>query len=84
MLVLHKIVGGFLGIAALAAPLIFGISEAGAAPSCDTPYPTYGCTNGPWNGQQMPTWDLPGVYGGRTSNPVMCDPVSMECRQWVR
>lgn len=34
-----------------------------------------------WNGQQMPSWNLPGVYGGRTSNPVLCDPSSLQCRQ---
>lgn len=38
----------------------------------------------PWyDGPLMPTWNLPGVYGGRTTLPVMCDPGTYSCRTYV-
>lgn len=38
----------------------------------------------PWyDGPLMPTWNLPGVYGGRTTLPVMCDPQTYSCRTYV-
>ncbi len=39
-----------------------------------------GCKPGPWNGQQMQTWNTPGYYGGWTNGPVLCDPFTTQCR----
>ncbi|SIL63722.1 Uncharacterised protein [Mycobacteroides abscessus subsp. abscessus] len=36
-----------------------------------------------YNGPLMPTWNTPGTYGGWTTNPVLCDPVTYQCRQVV-
>lgn len=37
----------------------------------------------PYHGPQMPTWNTPGTYGGWTNNPILCDPISYQCRQMV-
>lgn len=34
-----------------------------------------------YDGPLMPTWNVPGTYGGWTTLPVMCDPVTNSCRQ---
>lgn len=36
-----------------------------------------------YNGPLMPTWNLPGIYGGRTNLPVICDPQTYSCRTYV-
>lgn len=36
-----------------------------------------------YDGPLMPTWDTPGTYGGWTTLPVMCDPVTYSCRQYA-
>ncbi|HEU4363547.1 MAG TPA: hypothetical protein VFR27_18860 [Mycobacterium sp.] len=36
-----------------------------------------------YDGPLMPTWDTPGVYGGRTNLPVMCDPQTYSCHTYV-
>ncbi|MBS9535499.1 hypothetical protein KIH27_18090 [Mycobacterium sp. M1] len=69
-----------------AAALVLGAPAALAhadAPPCaafDTcrymPNPNY-------DGPLMPTWDVPGTYGGWTTLPVMCDPATYTCRQYV-
>lgn len=33
-----------------------------------------------YDGPLMPTWDIPGYYGGWTTGPVLCDPVTVTCR----
>lgn len=35
------------------------------------------------NGPLMPTWDTRGTYGGWTYLPVMCDPATYQCQQYV-
>ncbi|MEO8815307.1 MAG: hypothetical protein ABI307_15320 [Mycobacterium sp.] len=35
-----------------------------------------------YNGPLMPTWDVPGTYGGWTTLPVMCDPATYSCRTY--
>jgi hypothetical protein len=34
-----------------------------------------------YDGPLLPTWNVPGTYGGWTTLPVMCDPVTYSCRQ---
>ncbi len=41
------------------------------------------CQPQPWNGPLMPTWDIPGYYGGWTTVPVICDPINYTCRGYV-
>lgn len=55
---------------------------AGADPvGCDF---THTCSyDPPYNGPLMPTWNIPGTYGGWTTLPVICDPVNYSCRQYV-
>lgn len=36
-----------------------------------------------YDGPLLPTWNVPGTYGGWTTLPVMCDPVTYSCRQVV-
>lgn len=36
-----------------------------------------------YDGPLMPTWNVPGTYGGWTTLPVMCDPISYTCQQYV-
>jgi hypothetical protein len=43
-----------------------------------------GCQPAPWNGQLMETWNTPGYYGGWTNGPVMCDPLTRQCRGWAQ
>ncbi|PQM48066.1 hypothetical protein C1Y40_01701 [Mycobacterium talmoniae] len=37
----------------------------------------------PYNGPGLNTWDVPGTYGGWTTNPLQCDPITGQCRQVV-
>lgn len=38
----------------------------------------------PWyDGPLMPTWNIPGTYGGQTTLPVMCDPGTYSCQTYV-
>ena len=67
--------------AALTALLTAG--SAAAQPPCaafDTcrylPDPSY-------DGPLLPTWDVPGSYGGWTTLPVWCDPLAHQCRSYV-
>lgn len=36
-----------------------------------------------YDGPLMPTWDIPGYYGGWTTGPVLCDPFTYSCRGYV-
>lgn len=36
-----------------------------------------------YNGPQLDTWNVPGTYGGWTTNPLLCDPITRQCRQTV-
>lgn len=31
--------------------------------------------NPPWPGQMQNTWDIPGIYGGWTNDPIYCNPM---------
>jgi hypothetical protein len=33
------------------------------------------------NGPLLPTWDTPGTYGGWTTLPELCGPISYRCTQ---
>lgn len=35
------------------------------------------------DGPLMPTWNVPGTYGGWTNVPVMCDPTTYRCEQYI-
>ncbi|MEB4211449.1 hypothetical protein [Mycobacterium sp. 94-17] len=38
----------------------------------------------PYNdGPLMPTWNVPGTYGGWTNLPVMCNPATYRCDQYI-
>lgn len=38
----------------------------------------------PYNdGPLMPTWNVPGTYGGWTNLPVMCNPAAYWCEQYI-
>ncbi|MES3637271.1 hypothetical protein Q9Q76_09195 [Mycobacterium intracellulare] len=38
----------------------------------------------PYNdGPLMPTWNVPGTYGGWTNLPVMCNPATYWCEQYI-
>ncbi|MEZ0366126.1 hypothetical protein ACAG26_20835 [Mycobacterium sp. pUA109] len=68
--------------AVIAAVILAPASPAHADdPLCDF---SHTCSyDPPYNGPLMPTWDVPGTYGGWTTNPVICNPVSYSCRQFV-
>ncbi|MEZ0383974.1 hypothetical protein [Mycobacterium sp. pW045] len=36
-----------------------------------------------YDGPLLPTWNVPGTYGGWTTLPVMCDPVTYSCQTYV-
>ena len=70
-------------LAPLGAALGLGAAPAHADddPLCDF---SHTCSyDPPYNGPLMPTWDVPGSYGGWTTNPVICEPVAYTCRQYV-
>ncbi|OBI06586.1 hypothetical protein A5735_10375 [Mycolicibacter heraklionensis] len=76
----------FFVIAAALFGLGFGVpSTAGAdAPPPCAAFDTCRYMPNPYyDGPLMPTWNLPGVYGGQTTLPVMCDPASYSCRTYV-
>lgn len=61
-----------------------------ATAGADTPQPPCAAVdtcrympNPYYDGPLMPTWDVPGTYGGWTTLPVMCDPATYTCRQYV-
>lgn len=38
----------------------------------------------PYNdGPLLPTWNVPGTYGGWTNLPVMCNPATYRCEQYI-
>ncbi|ORW22589.1 hypothetical protein AWC18_07380 [Mycolicibacter nonchromogenicus] len=74
----------------LIAPVLFGLglgvpSTAGAdaSPPCAAFDTCRYMPNPYYDGPLMPTWNLPGVYGGQTTLPAMCDPASYSCRTYV-
>ncbi|MEB3021462.1 hypothetical protein [[Mycobacterium] crassicus] len=75
----------------LAVLAVFGLGLAmpavavavGPQPPCAA-FDTCRYMQNPWyDGPLMPTWNLPGVYGGQTTLPVMCDPGTYSCRTYV-
>lgn len=64
-------------LAVLAAPV------AHASPPPCAMFDTCKYMPNPVDGPMMPVWDTPGTYGGWTNLPVLCDPVSYQCRQVV-
>ncbi|MGO9155852.1 hypothetical protein [Mycobacterium sp.] len=67
--------GGALGVLA-AAP-------AHAEPPCAYVNTCQYMPNRYNDGPLMPTWDVTGTYGGWTNLPVMCDPASYRCQQYI-
>lgn len=66
---------GLFALALLAAPTATADPPCAAFNVCQY-QPSY-------NGPLQPTWNTPGTYGGWTSNQVLCDPVTYQCRQVV-
>lgn len=63
--------------------LTFGVLPTQAAHADPTCIAGSGCSNQPWNGQLMPTWNTPGFYGGWTTTPVICDQFTLSCRGYA-
>ena len=81
---IHKIAA----LAAAAAALgIAGLLQTAPAAHADPPCAAFGtCRYLPdpsYNGPLMPTWDAPEYYGGWTTGPVLCDPVTYSCHGYV-
>ena len=36
-----------------------------------------------YDGPLLPTWNTPGYYGGWTTGPVLCDPITYSCRGYA-
>lgn len=72
-----------LAVLLLARPWLAGPS-ASADDGCTGVMNQSGCRPAPWDGQLMPTWNIPGYYGGWTSGPVSCDPLTLQCRGWAQ
>ena len=68
---------------ALVAPMSFA-PNAIADGNCTGVMNQGGCKPAPWNGQLMLTWNTPGYYGGWTTGPVACDPITLQCRAWAQ
>ncbi len=66
---------GLFALALLAAPTATADQPCAAFNVCQY-QPSY-------NGPLQPTWNTPGTYGGWTTNQVLCDPVTYQCRQVV-
>lgn len=74
-----------MGVAALAAGAlgVLAAAPAQAAPPC-AQFDTCQYMPNPYNGGPlMPTWDVPGTYGGWTNLPAMCDPAIYRCQQHI-
>lgn len=67
-----KVSAGFLLLAVL-----LPTPQAEASPTCTNPYTCN--TNPVWPGQLQDTWNLPGIYGGWTNDPVYCNPMNRQC-----
>lgn len=37
----------------------------------------------PYNGPMPDTWNVPGTYGGWTTLPLICDPITRACQQYM-
>ena len=68
----------------LLAAILAGCPPASADGVCTGVLNQGGCQPAPWNGQLMDTWNVPGTYGGWTSDPVACDPATRQCRLWAQ
>lgn len=72
-----------LMVAAAIAAMVTGTPTAQAAPRCLFEG-DWNCEGSPpYHGPLMPTWDVPGTYGGWTTNPVQCDVITRQCRQVI-
>lgn len=69
-----KLFAGFLLLAVLLPTPV-----AQADPGCSSNPYTCNQPTPPWNGQLQPTWNLPGIYGGQTNDPIYCNPMSRQC-----
>ncbi|WP_372508662.1 hypothetical protein [Mycobacterium palustre] len=80
MVISKSITAAVLAAAALG---VLSSSPAHADPPCAA-FNTCQYMPNPYNpGPLMPTWDVPGTYGGWTNLPVICDPASYRCQQYV-
>jgi hypothetical protein len=63
---------------------IFAAPTASADPFCGyvTPCGPVQPSPGPWNGQLLPTWEVP--YGGFNGGPTMCNPFNITCQGAVQ
>jgi hypothetical protein len=66
-------------VAALILTGLISAPMATADPTCNNPYTCGVQPNPAWNGQLQNTWDLPGIYGGWTNDPIYCNPMSRQC-----
>ncbi|ORV96215.1 hypothetical protein [Mycobacterium kyorinense] len=72
-----------LAAAAATALSIAAAPATHAAPRCLF-QGDWNCEGPPqWNGPGLNTWDVPGTYGGWTTNPLICDPITYRCQQYV-
>lgn len=71
-------------IAAAGAAMSITVAPAAeAAPRCLF-VGDWNCEGPPqYNGPLLPTWNVPGTYGGWTNDPVLCDPIAQTCRIMV-
>lgn len=66
--------------AAVLAGAALGVVSSGPAhadPPCAAFDTCHYMPNPNYDGPLMPTWDVPGTYGGWTNLPVMCDPATV-------
>lgn len=69
-----------LAAAAAVAASIAAVPAANADPNgCDF---AHTCSYDPrWSGPLLSTWDTPGTYGGWTTLPEFCNPITYQCQQ---
>lgn len=70
-------------VLAAAAMGVVATAPAHAGPPCAR-FNTCQYMPNPYNdGPLMPTWGVPGSYGGWTNLPVMCNPATYRCEQYI-
>lgn len=75
------LVGAVCAVAAVAG--VLAAPAAQAEPPCAAYDTCKYMPNPNYDGPLMDTWNVPGTYGGWTTNPLICDPITRECRQAV-
>lgn len=70
-------------LVASAAVSLLAAAPAHADPPCAW-FNTCQYMPNPYNdGPLMPTWNVPGTYGGWTNLPVLCNPTTYRCEQYL-